>query len=104
MRLLFALYILALSVYPCSDKGTCADEQKAGIAVVDTSDHDHTQAEQDICTPLCICSCCAASVQLTVSYLSMPVRIDHDTKLIIPYQEKSLLNLPQSIWQPPKLS
>src|SRR5690349_15589577 len=104
MRLLFAVYLLALSVYPCSDKSTCSHEKKDGIAIVNPNHHDHKQAEQDICSPLCICSCCAASVQLTVNYIHLPVYIEHRTKHIIPYQEKALLNFPQAIWQPPRIA
>jgi hypothetical protein len=104
IRLLFALYILALSVYPCSDKATCSHEKKEGIAIVDPNHHDHKQAEQDICSPLCICSCCAASVQLTVNYINMPVGIEHATKFVIPYQEKALVNHASSIWQPPRIA
>lgn len=104
IRFLCALYIIALSVYPCSDANTCADEKENGIAFVDYEGSGHSDGEQDACTPFCVCSCCAAHIQLNYSAaasLTMPV---HNTKLNTPYFEKPLLHNAKAIWQPPKIS
>jgi hypothetical protein len=104
IRFLFAAYILFLSVYPCSDKETCIDERKAGIAFVSVTDHDHTSSEVDQCTPFCICACCAAHIQVNrISDISFAVLI-HNTKLTTLYFEKPLLSNAKCIWQPPKLA
>jgi hypothetical protein len=104
IRFLFAIYVLFLAVYPCSDKETCADERKAGVAVVDVAAHDHSSNEQDFCTPFCICSCCAAHIRLNhVSDISVATLV-HNTKIATLYFEKPLLNKAKSIWQPPKIS
>jgi hypothetical protein len=93
-----------MAVYPCSDKETCVDERKVGIAYVDNSGHDHTSNEQDFCTPFCICACCAAHIQLNgLSDISFAMLV-HNTKLATLYFQRSLLNSAKSIWQPPKLS
>ncbi|MFZ6011664.1 MAG: DUF6660 family protein [Bacteroidota bacterium] len=103
IRFIFALYVLFLAVYPCSDSNTCVDEQKAGVALIASDDHAHTSNEQDSCTPFCICSCCAAHIQLhKAADISFALLI-HNTQLTTLYQEKPLLNTSNSIWQPPRI-
>lgn len=104
IRFLFTMYVLALAVYPCSDKETCADERKTGITFITVTDHDHTSSEVDHCTPFCICSCCAAHIQLNcLSDISI-ANLVHNTKLPTLYFEKPLLNNAKAIWQPPKVA
>ncbi len=104
IRFLFAIYVFALSVYPCSDKETCVDERKKGSIVVKVDDHDHSNSEMDHCAPFCICACCAAHIQL--NYLSdiTFTNFVHNTKVATLYVEKPLFNNSKSIWQPPKLA
>lgn len=100
IRLLFALYILAIAVYPCGDVDTCVDEQKVGIAVVEHENHSTT--EQDACSPFCICSCCASHVQIRgIATLRMTNAI-HNTTISTLYIEKPFLENGHSIWQPPR--
>lgn len=101
-HLLFTLYIFALAFYPCGDGKTCLDEKKIGRPVVSQSDHNHTSYEKDICSPFCICSCCAATIQLTVSNVVLPSFVAHNTRFLIPYKERPLLSNSSVIWQPPK--
>jgi hypothetical protein len=91
-----------MAVYPCSDGATCLDEVKAGIVNADQSDHNHGSAEEDLCTPFCICSCCAAHIQLKTSPSYGAVAPLHNTPLATAYLEKPLLTNGQSIWQPPR--
>jgi hypothetical protein len=93
-----------LSVYPCNDQNVCVDERKAGISVVDTTGHDHSSEEQDHCTPFCICSCCAATIQLShVTHIVFAPPV-HNTGWNSSYSDRPLLSNIKSIWQPPKLS
>ncbi len=104
IRFLFAMYLIALSVYPCSDKETCADELKTSSLAVNVADHNHSDNEMDYCTPFCICACCAAQIQLNqLSEVSLSNPI-HNTQVVTLYFEKPLLNNAKSIWQPPKLA
>jgi len=102
-RFIFALYIVFMTVYPCNDQNTCADERKAGVAFVDTANHNHTSEEQDFCTPFCICSCCAAHVQLTSLFNQEFSIFAHNTKQRFLYFERSVSNTSHSVWQPPKV-
>jgi hypothetical protein len=98
------MYVLALSVYPCSDKETCADELKTSSIAINVDDHNHSDSEMDYCTPFCICSCCAAQIQLNqLSDVSLSNPI-HNTQVLTLYFEKPLLNNAKAIWQPPKLA
>lgn len=98
------MYIVALSVYPCSDKETCADERRKGSIVINTDDHDHTSGEMDRCTPFCICSCCAAHIQLNHLSEITFANFVHNTLVATLYFDKTFLNNAKAIWQPPKLA
>lgn len=104
MRSLIAFYILTLTVFPCSDRETCADERNLGSAIVNVPDHDHSGSEADYCTPFCICSCCATHIQLQYASYFPFVNLIHNTSLSTRYIEKSSLNNSKAIWQPPKIS
>lgn len=99
-----AIYILALSVYPCSDQETCADERIQGVTAVNVQGHDHAGNESDHCTPFCICSCCATHIQLQYAFDITLVNLVHNTPVATRYIEKPSLNNSKAIWQPPKIS
>jgi len=104
IRLLLATYVFFLSVYPCSDGNTCADEQKAGVMMEASAHPDHASSEQDLCSPFCICSCCASHIQLiTLHDLSLKVTVNH-ADLSTLYVERPPFGNASSIWQPPKIS
>ena len=50
---ILCLYILALSVTPCTDGSNDACKEKV-------EHHDHSEDEDDGCTPFCSCSCCGS--------------------------------------------
>lgn len=55
LSLIGALYILALTVLPCSD---LEHESNSDVSVTEQQDdHDHG-SEPDGCSPLCFCQCC----------------------------------------------
>lgn len=102
-----SLYLLMLAVYPCTDGKTCVDDIRTHGSErnfrVDTTDHDHSESETDLCTPFCNCSCCATTFRLTVNELIL-FSVAHNTILTVPYSVGPLLRNPHAIWQPPKLS
>ena len=102
VRFVLAIYILLMAVYPCSDSKTCLDEQRLGT-VITTADHDHEPQEKDLCTPFCICTCCAAHVQLTASGYSNLLGQLHNTEFATAYLDKPILSSAHSIWQPPRI-
>ncbi len=101
IRFILALYILLISVYPCGDGDPCLDEQQAEIGVFDTASHDNEDGDQNLCTPFCNCTCCAAQVQLTdIAFISFDYT--HNTELKPPYLLTSVVSGGTSIWQPPR--
>ena len=105
MTLLLSLYIMVLACYPCMDQNTCYDEKRNGIDIVESEHHNHSSTEGDHCSPLCICSCCASTVQVAMSGVMLPsAYIPHNTRIVIPYQEKIIANRSAAIWQPPRLA
>jgi hypothetical protein len=102
--LIFTVFVFILAVYPCRDAKTCLDEQRSGISEVSAANHSHSDQEKDLCSPFCICSCCAAHIRLTSSPEIDFTSLFHNSELHSFYWEKPFLNNGQSIWQPPKLS
>jgi hypothetical protein len=97
---ILSLFILVLSIVPCSDDEDC----KEGIELTaDHSGHDH---EEDSCTPFCACSCCGCAALI----LSAPVihvtlkEVEVFTSTATSYHSDFTSNYFYSIWQPPKLS
>ncbi len=103
IRFILAIYITALTVFPCSDPYTCKDELQKGKQVMSISDHEHSEDEQDVCTPFCICSCCAAHIRLSSASDIDFAGVIHNTKQTIPYLEKLVLSDHNHIWQPPRI-
>lgn len=101
--LIFSVFLLSLSVYPCSDSDECENAVKTEVSKNDN--HKHNQ-ETEHCTPFCTCSHCPASAfyqQLAaVSFEKESVTFEqsptnHYTSIFA--EEISL-----AIWQPPKIS
>ncbi|MCW5909532.1 MAG: hypothetical protein KIT62_00575 [Cyclobacteriaceae bacterium] len=91
---ILALYIAALSVYPCYD-GTCAGER-----ATETVAHDEGEPEPESCSPFCASACCAlrvypAALQLTVFVLPAEANPGF-------YTDPFIATVIQSIWQPPR--
>lgn len=103
--LIFTCYLLILAVYPCTDGGACADVSVSQHADADhlIGEHRHADDKQgEQCSPLCICSCCAAGVNLVSSEVIL-FENTHHTLHIIPYTERHWLDNFHAIWQPPRL-
>lgn len=103
---IFSLLILFVAAYPCADKYIDYSEVNAITYTLDHSSISQGDADNDFmdhCSPLCSCTCCAASI--TIAYtLSIPFfkEIQHLEKL--PSQYESLYpSVVNSIWQPPKI-
>lgn len=62
----------------------------------------HDNAEQDACSPFCICTCCATLVQLSFTSVLSFVSWESYTLLLTPYLEHIVVADTLTIWQPPK--
>jgi len=100
--LLMAFGVLALAVTPCSD-GHTRDQDDVSISFSDNDHVEHPEAAGDACTPFCICSCCAAHIQLSYLFDMSLTALAHSTSVITPYFERPLLSGTSTIWQPPRI-
>ncbi|WP_435226501.1 DUF6660 family protein [Niabella hirudinis] len=102
--LIFVVYLLVVSVIPCSDGySRCAS---SGSRVEMTMSHDHQASHRDICGPFCMCSCCGATANfafqlLKVNEAKMP---DVKNRKFLPRDFFFHSNYYGNIWQPPKIS
>lgn len=101
--ILYTFYIAGLACYPCTDGQTCVDEVKSSIAVIDTDGHAHSDAEKDLCSPFCICSCCRAQIQQP-SYYFFDFHAVRLAEQRCDLRTPDIQTLAVSIWQPPKVA
>lgn len=103
---IFSLLILFVAAYPCADKYIDSSDLDFITYIVDHSSISQEDMDNDFmdhCSPLCSCTCCAASI--TIAYtLSIPYfkEIEHIEKLQSEY-ESLYKSIVYSIWQPPKI-
>ena len=99
--LIFSIYLLALSLVPCSD----AFNECQSIDVEYSNDHDHESDHDDHCTPFCSCSCCGTSMisnSVLIPFLKLRNIVTLSNE-VFTFASSSISNFLGSIWQPPKL-
>ncbi|HEY1166770.1 MAG TPA: DUF6660 family protein [Chitinophaga sp.] len=96
---ILCLLVLVLGCIPCADANACASDTQQTISQTTNQGHDH----HDICSPFCICSCCAGfsfnQPFIEIETFLPQQGVDHDT-----YYIASLIEVSLPIWQPPRLS
>ncbi|WP_409021353.1 DUF6660 family protein [Dyadobacter sp. CY261] len=97
---LLAFYVLALSCIPCQDEATALPHSR--IASVAEAG-DGPQEAIDLCSPFCICACCA-SVTVSPVAAALP---ETPVAQLLPASGFSYLNIfpiggSAGIWQPPQ--
>ncbi|WP_394332461.1 DUF6660 family protein [Niabella drilacis] len=102
--LLFVVYLLAVSVMPCSDGYSRCNTSGSGTEM--TRSHDHPASHRDICGPFCICSCCGATANFAFQLLKADATKAPDVKArkFLPRDFFFISNYYGNIWQPPKIS
>jgi len=103
---LLAFYVFALSCFPCQDDALpSADSHRkvAEVTAVVTQSADAHQDSIDLCSPFCICACCA-SVTISATVAALP---ESAVSQLIPPAGFSYLQIlctgdRAGIWQPPQ--
>lgn len=98
---LLAFYVLALSCIPCQDEAVSFADGSAAASVANAG-ADHQEAI-DLCSPFCICACCA-SVTISQAIAILP---ESTVSRLIPPAGFSYLQILYAgdmagIWQPPQ--
>ncbi|MES2851202.1 MAG: DUF6660 family protein [Bacteroidota bacterium] len=100
--LLFSLYMLGLSCFPCGDGDECVVKDDTNISA--PINHNNHSQDAEHCTPFCTCSCCAVSVSLqAIASFRISKRI-FPAKNYPVYEISYSEQVSFAIWQPPKLS
>lgn len=103
---LLAFYVLALSCIPCQDEvrpeNLPLPDSNTALAVAASAADGHREAI-DLCSPLCICACCA-SVAVSTAVAALP---ESAVSQLIPSAGFSYLQILYTgdragIWQPPQ--
>jgi len=99
--ILLSVFMIVISCIPCADAAPEIDNHAPTIIISNTDSQDHLPAA-DLCSPLCICNCCAGfALQTTPQKTSVLI-----IKTITPapvHRSVAIPNPSFSIWQPPKL-
>lgn len=102
--IIWSVYLLGLSLVPCSDTFNRCEENVP--VAQDVQDHDHSGDTDDRCSPFCYCACCSISLNI-YHFNSFTVQEPFISFL----EEKALWTYSDSrssyfgsIWQPPKIN
>lgn len=101
---IFSLYILCLSLMPCSDS---FNDCVSNVDLTETTQpHQHKSDHNDLCSPFCTCACC--SISASVKFIPFTIKLAKvvtNSKINFPNQEFTFIsNFYSNIWQPPKIS
>jgi hypothetical protein len=97
---ILSLYVVALTAIPCIDATEDMMLQHTDQTHQTTNEH---QNDTGHCSPFCTCYCCASPIiyQACTAYIS---GILLSQKHHAGYSTACVSSLPDTIWQPPKLS
>lgn len=105
---ILSVFIMALSLVPCSDSMPLSNffnPQKALVqSSINHNGHDHSN-KADFCSPLCSCNCCGS----IIASISLPETLSFSALIPMNGAHQIIYNNPEyssyidSIWQPPKI-
>ncbi|MDN3677677.1 hypothetical protein QWY90_10145 [Flavobacterium paronense] len=101
LTLILSFYLIGLSCMPCADGEAFSTSKKVAISNQSTPHHDN-----DVCSPMCVCSCCGCqgfSLNNTFSYSLISIKTIIDNK-VPEYKSVFASNFFGSIWQPPQIA
>lgn len=101
---ILSLYILALSLVPCSDNVAHFNDHIAVGQSTDHHDHDHSDHSNDTCTPFCSCACCGTIFTMPASQFINPSKLSIPTDYFFHYSFTYSFDFNEGIWEPPALS
>ncbi len=102
--LLFSLFLVTLSVLPCSDGVECEDITKVEVSQSNHETHNH---ESEQCPPFCTCACCGVHIY---KFQTAALSFKEDLDFYIQKKELGFYSfhynkkIASDIWQPPKIS
>src|ERR1700751_461250 len=99
LHLVFSIYLLFLSSFACTDEYGATNERAASQISTNQTSNPH---EDETCSPFCICACCGSlAVHFSARMQQSPQEIVFNNFSIA--EEKNVIAISLSVWQPPKL-
>ena len=83
---------------PCADKADCNEFKQINM----TQDAHQKEHADEVCSPLCVCSCCSTHILLkdySPSLSGVPI-VNAEYKI---QEDSKVSSIIISIWQPPKI-
>ncbi|WP_149244359.1 DUF6660 family protein [Dyadobacter sp. 32] len=100
---LLAFYTVVLSCIPCQDEPFCVS-YNGSLAISDASSDHQDQGNVDLCSPFCICACCAGiTLQQPVASLPDADSLPFFNDDAFAYTAGSKSGDLATIWQPPRI-
>lgn len=104
LTVILSLYVFVLSAIPCVDIESDSAAHQTVSCSAEKDNHSHNK-ESDLCSPFCICNCCAG---VTLSYVptityDFPVQFEQIQSTNSIYTSALHSNFYGSIWQPPQI-
>lgn len=97
---LLSIWIVFCAGRPCADRSSVCSAEKAQMASVHMP-HTDQEADTDLCSPFCVCYCCAVSTALPKGF-HFAIKTD-----ILPVPPNTFICPPvrdyhNACWQPPR--
>ncbi|WP_370457636.1 DUF6660 family protein [Rufibacter sp. XAAS-G3-1] len=100
--LLLSVFMIVISCIPCADAAPRRVDTVAQTSInINTDSEDHSPVA-DLCSPLCICNCCAGFALQAITQKPSPFIVKVTTPVPV-YRVAGVPTLSFSIWQPPRL-
>lgn len=101
LSFIMAFLVLTLSIMPCADNNSLVSEGKVK-SELSKSPQQHSDTEQDHCSPFCTCSCCS-SFSINHFFAVVTVTSNYESNTTSSFLPSDLTGIAFPIWQPPQL-
>lgn len=98
LAVVLSIYVIFLCSLQCRDEiDACSSKTEHS----QTENH-HSDSDCNSCSPFCVCNCCHTNTIVIVKKAIEPVQKIENAYQII-FSEGNPKQIPQNIWQPPKI-
>lgn len=97
---ILSFYIVALSIVPCAD-GLDHDSDNSVSELSLKQEHDHSEDDQDDCTPFCTCVCCGSLLAMPTTHQGDKSSQDLSSSYLFHYTSDYSFIYSEGVWHPP---
>ncbi|HMS66525.1 MAG: hypothetical protein IPL23_27325 [Saprospiraceae bacterium] len=100
---ILSIYILVLSIVPCTDGIGYYIDYELPQQPMDQQSHDHSNQNQDHCSPFCICACCSSLVIIPLTHEMAQIKFDLSASYLHHYTFDYTFDYNKGVWHPPSI-